>query len=30
MKDLQDVLDTMDGGNSLVIRLEKFTTGIFS
>jgi conjugal transfer ATP-binding protein TraC len=30
MKDLQDVLDTMDWGNILVVRLEKFTTGIFS
>lgn len=30
MKDLQDVLETMDGANSLVIRMQKFTTGIFS
>ena len=30
MKDLQDVLETMDGGKSLVQRMEKFTTGIFS
>ncbi|MCP4523418.1 MAG: DUF87 domain-containing protein [Candidatus Gracilibacteria bacterium] len=30
MKDLQDVLETMDGAKSLVIRMEKFTTGIFS
>ena len=30
MKDLQDVLDTMDGANSLVTRIEKFTTWIFS
>ncbi|PIE85492.1 conjugal transfer protein TraC, partial [Candidatus Gracilibacteria bacterium] len=30
MKDLQDVLETMEGGNSLVKRMEKFTTGIFS
>lgn len=30
MKDLQDVLDTMDGGKSLVQRMEKFTSGIFS
>jgi conjugal transfer ATP-binding protein TraC len=30
MKDLQDVLDTMDGANSLVMRIEKFTTWIFS
>lgn len=29
MKDLQDVLETMDGGNSLVKRLEKFTSWIF-
>jgi hypothetical protein len=26
MSDLQDVLETMDGANSLVIRMEKFTT----
>lgn len=26
MKDLQDVLDTMDGGESLVKRIEKYTT----
>ena len=30
MKDLQDVLETMDWANSLVIRMEKFTTWIFS
>jgi hypothetical protein len=30
MKDLQDVLETMDGANTLVMRMEKFTTGIFS
>lgn len=30
MSDLQDVLETMDGANSLVIRIEKFTSGIFS
>lgn len=30
MQDLQDVLDTMDGANLLVTRMEKFTTGIFS
>lgn len=30
MKDLQDVLETMDGANSLVMRIEKFTTWIFS
>lgn len=30
MKDLQDVLDTMDWGSNLVKRMEKFTTGIFS
>lgn len=30
MKDLQDVLDTMDGGESLVKRIEKYTTWIFS
>lgn len=30
MKDLQDVLETMDWANSLVTRLEKFTTWIFS
>jgi len=30
MKDLQDVLETMDWWNSLTIRLEKFTTGIFA
>ncbi|PZM85751.1 conjugal transfer protein TraC, partial [Candidatus Gracilibacteria bacterium] len=29
MKDLQDVLETMDGAGSLVKRIEKFTTGIF-
>lgn len=30
MKDLQDVLETMDGGESLVRRLEKYTSGIFA
>ncbi len=30
MKDLQDVLETMDWWESLVRRLEKYTTGIFS
>ncbi|MFK7779718.1 MAG: ATP-binding protein [Candidatus Gracilibacteria bacterium] len=30
MKDLQDVLDTMDGASGLVVRMEKFTNGIFS
>lgn len=30
MKDLQDVLETMDGAKSLITRMEKFTTGIFS
>ena len=30
MKDLQDVLDTMDGAGSLVTRIEKFTTWIFA
>ena len=30
MKDLHDVLETMDGSKSLLIRLEKYTTGIFS
>ncbi|MDD3794309.1 MAG: DUF87 domain-containing protein [Candidatus Gracilibacteria bacterium] len=30
MKDLQDVLETMDGATSMVRRIEKFTTGIFS
>ena len=30
MKDLQDVLETMDWANSIVIRLEKFTSWIFS
>lgn len=30
MKDLQDVLETMDGANSLVTRIQKFTTWIFS
>lgn len=30
MKDLQDVLETMDGAWSLVTRIEKFTTGIFA
>ena len=30
MKDLQDVLETMDGAKSLITRLEKYTTGIFS
>lgn len=30
MKDLQDVLETMDGGKTLVQRLEKYTTGIFT
>ncbi|RAL55274.1 hypothetical protein BLD25_04840 [Candidatus Gracilibacteria bacterium GN02-872] len=29
MKDLQDVLETMDGASSLVKRMEKFTVGIF-
>ena len=30
MKDLQDVLDTMDWANTLVMRIEKYTTWIFS
>ncbi|MCH2188432.1 DUF87 domain-containing protein [Candidatus Gracilibacteria bacterium] len=30
MKDLQDVLETMENGGSLVQRMEKYTTGIFS
>lgn len=30
MQDLQDVLDTMDGARSLVIRMEKYTSGIFA
>lgn len=30
MKDLEDVLDTMDGAKSLVTRIQKFTTGIFA
>lgn len=30
MKDLQDVLETMDWAINLVRRMEKFTTGIFS
>lgn len=30
MSDLQDVLETMAGANSLVIRMEKFTSWIFS
>ncbi|MDD3144733.1 MAG: DUF87 domain-containing protein [Candidatus Gracilibacteria bacterium] len=30
MKDLQDVLETMDGAGSMVRRIEKFTSGIFS
>ena len=30
MQDLQDVLDTMDGAKSLVIRMEKYTSGIFA
>lgn len=30
MKDLQDVLETMDGAKSLLTRIEKYTTGIFS
>ena len=30
MKDLQDVLETMDWWTSMVRRLEKFTSGIFS
>ncbi len=30
MNDLQDVLDTMDGAKSLVIRMEKYTAGIFA
>ena len=30
MKDLQDVLETTDGAGSLVTRMEKFTTWIFS
>jgi len=30
MKDLQDVLETMDWWTSLVTRMEKYTTGIFS
>ncbi len=30
MKDLADVLETMDGGSSLIKRLEKYTSGIFA
>jgi len=30
MQDLQNVLETMDGGKSLVTRMEKYTTGIFA
>ena len=30
MSDLHDVLETMEGSKSLIIRLEKYTTGIFS
>jgi len=30
MKDLQDVLETMDWASSLVLKLEKYTTWIFS
>jgi len=30
MKDLQDVLETMDGAKSIVTRIEKYTSGIFS
>ena len=30
MSDLQDVLDTMDWAKSLVTRIEKYTSGIFS
>jgi conjugal transfer ATP-binding protein TraC len=30
MKDLQDVLETMDGGKWLVQRIEKYTSGIFT
>lgn len=30
MSDLEDVLDTMDGAKSLVTRIQKYTTGIFS
>jgi conjugal transfer ATP-binding protein TraC len=30
MQDLQDVLDTMDGAKSLVVRMEKYTSGIFA
>ncbi len=30
MKDLQDVLDTMDWATTLVMRIEKYTTWIFS
>ena len=30
MQDLQNVLDTMDGAKSLVIRMEKYTSGIFA
>lgn len=30
MKDLQDVLETMDWASSLVMRIEKYTTWIFS
>lgn len=30
MSDLEDVLDTMDGAKSLVTRIQKFTTWIFS
>lgn len=30
MRDLESVLETMDGGKTLIQRLEKYTTGIFS
>jgi len=30
MQDLKDVLETMDGANSLVTRMEKYTSGIFA
>jgi type IV secretory pathway VirB4 component len=30
MEDLRSVLETMDGAHSLVIRMEKYTSGIFA
>jgi len=30
MQDLQNVLDTMEGAKSLVVRMEKYTSGIFA